>query len=126
MGATRVFLVDDHAPGLRLLQHALDGDPRLAVVGTAKTFGSARAAIPATLVDVAVVDDVLPDGYGVDLCRFLHEECHAIATILYAVTDWPGMRDRAMRAGASAVVLKSVDLSKLVSTILSVDRSAAR
>jgi two-component system, NarL family, response regulator DevR len=118
---TAVYLVDDFTPGLVLLHDALARLPRLSVVGTAGTLAAASEGIARSHPDVAVIDDVLPDGEGVELCRQLRDAMTGIASILYAVSERPGLRQRALGAGASAVLLKNIDTSELVAMILALD-----
>jgi two-component system response regulator DevR len=65
------FLVDDHEVVRRALIELLCADPELACVGEAGSVAEAMSKIPAVSPDVAVLDDWLPDGNGVELCRDL-------------------------------------------------------
>ena len=65
------FLVDDHEVVRRALIELLCADPELACVGEAGSVAEAMSKIPAVSPDVAVLDDWLPDGNGIELCRDL-------------------------------------------------------
>ncbi len=65
------FLVDDHEVVRRGLVELLCADPELDCVGEAGSVAEAMTKIPAVSPDVAVLDDWLPDGNGVELCRDL-------------------------------------------------------
>jgi two-component system, NarL family, response regulator DevR len=65
------FLVDDHEVVRRGLIELLRADPELDCVGEAGSVAEAMSKIPAVGPDVAVLDDWLPDGNGIELCRDL-------------------------------------------------------
>ena len=67
----KVFLVDDHEVVRRGLIDLLCADPELDCVGEAGSVAEAMTKIPAVGPDVAVLDDWLPDGNGIELCRDL-------------------------------------------------------
>ncbi|MGO9925184.1 MAG: response regulator transcription factor, partial [Mycobacterium sp.] len=67
----KVFLVDDHEVVRRGLIELLGADPELDFVGEAGSVAEAMERIPAAGPDVVVLDDWLPDGNGIELCRDL-------------------------------------------------------
>lgn len=112
-----VFLVDDHEVVRRGLVDLLSGDPDLTVVGEAGSVAEAKARIPASRPDVAVLDVRLPDGNGIDLCRELlaaHDELRCL--ILTSFTDEQSMLD-AILAGASGYVVKDIRGMELAQAI---------
>jgi two-component system response regulator DevR len=116
--AASVFLVDDFAAALTALHEALNGHPDIAVVGTAASVAAAVEGIRRSRPHVAVIDDQLPDGTGIDLCEILRTSHPSIVSILYAGTLSPTRYRDAQQAGASAVLLKQIDTGELVRTIL--------
>ncbi|WP_305094141.1 response regulator transcription factor [Prescottella sp. R16] len=117
---TRVFLVDDHEIVRRGLIDLLGSAPDLTVVGEAASVGEAMARIPATGVDVAVLDVRLPDGNGVELCRDLRTVLPDLRCLmLTSYADDEALFDAVM-AGASGFVLKQILGTDLISAVRTV------
>jgi len=105
----KVFLVDDHAVVRRGLIDLLGGDPELNFVGEAGSVAEAMAMIPAVGPDVAVLDDWLPDGNGIELCRELLSCMPGLrCMILTSYTADEAMLD-AVLAGGSGYVVKDMN-----------------
>jgi two-component system response regulator DevR len=104
----KVFLVDDHEVVRRSLIDLLGGDPELDIVGEAGSVAEAMARIPAASPDVAVLDDWLPDGNGIELCRDLLSCMPDLrCMILTSYTSDEAMLD-AILAGGSGYVVKDI------------------
>jgi two-component system, NarL family, response regulator DevR len=104
----KVFLVDDHEVVRRGLIDLLCADPELDVVGEAGSVAEAMAMIPAAGPDVAVLDDWLPDGNGIELCRDLLSCMPGLrCMILTSYTSDEAMLD-AILAGGSGYVVKDI------------------
>jgi phosphoserine phosphatase RsbU/P len=73
-----VLLVDDDVTTL----HMLSGMLRQEGLGTlgAATIEKAKSVITDESFDLAVLDVNLPDGNGLDLCRWLHSQPHCVET----------------------------------------------
>ena len=65
----RVFLLDDHEVVRRGLAALLESNDDIQIVGESGSAQEATRIIPALRPDVAVLDQRLPDGTGVDVCR---------------------------------------------------------
>jgi len=110
-------LVDDHEIVRRGVADLFEDEPDLEIVGEAATVAEALARIPATAVDVAVLDVRLPDGNGVELCRDLRSqlpELHCL--ILTSYSDDEALLN-AIMAGASGFVLKQVLGNDLITAV---------
>lgn len=106
--ALKVFVVDDHEAVRRGLVDLLRVDPELDCVGEAGSVAEAMTKIPAISPDVAVLDDWLPDGNGVELCReLLSFMLDLRCLILTSHTSDEAMLN-AILAGASGYVVKDV------------------
>jgi two-component system, NarL family, response regulator DevR len=104
----RVFLVDDHEVVRRGLIDLLGGDPELDFVGEAGSVAEAMAMIPVAGPDVAVLDDWLSDGNGIELCRDLLSCMPGLrCMILTSYTSDEAMLD-AILAGGSGYVVKDI------------------
>ncbi|WP_297848020.1 response regulator transcription factor [Mycobacterium sp.] len=113
----KVFLVDDHEVVRRGLSDLLSSDRDLEIVGEAGTVAEAKARIPASLPDVAVLDVRLPDGNGIELCRDLisdHPDLRCL--MLTSFTSDEAMLE-AILAGASGFVVKDIKGMELARAI---------
>jgi DNA-binding NarL/FixJ family response regulator len=94
-----------------------EDEPDLEIVGEAATVAEALARIPATVVDVAVLDVRLPDGNGVELCRDLRSQLPELrCLILTSYSDDEALLN-AIMAGASGFVLKQVLGNDLITAV---------
>ncbi|OBI91469.1 DNA-binding response regulator [Mycobacterium sp. 1245805.9] len=115
--ALRVFLVDDHEAVRRGLVDLLCADPELDCVGEAGSVAEAMSKIPAVGPDVAVLDDWLPDGNGIELCReLLSCVLDLRCLILTSFTSDEALLN-AILAGASGYVVKDVKGMELACAI---------
>lgn len=113
----RVFLVDDHEMVRRGVIDLLRSDPELDCVGEAGSVAEAMTRIPAVGPDVAVLDDWLPDGNGVELCRDLLTRMRNLrCLILTSCSADEAMLD-AILAGASGYVVKDIKGMELTCAI---------
>lgn len=114
----RVAVVDDHVivrEGLRsLLQSSPD---RYEVVAEAATVAEALPAIEDTAPDLAIVDVVLPDGDGVELCRNIRSSNPQVACLL--LTSFPDEHAllSAVIAGAAGYLSKDCDATELLAAV---------
>ncbi|MEU7632614.1 response regulator transcription factor [Nocardia sp. NPDC049220] len=112
-----VFLVDDHEIVRRGVADLVGAEPDLEVVGEASNFSQALARIPALQPDVTILDVLLPDGNGIELCRellSLHPDLRCL--ILTSFTDEQAMLN-AILAGASGYVVKDIKSLELIDAI---------
>ncbi|MBW0272772.1 LuxR family transcriptional regulator [Nocardia sp. MH4] len=113
----KVFLVDDHEIVRHGVADLIDLEPDLEVIGEAGTCSQALARIPALCPDVAVLDVLLPDGNGIELCRELLSANPALrCLILTSFTDEQAMLN-AILAGASGYVIKDIKSLELITAI---------
>lgn len=107
-GPIRVFVADDHELVRRGICDLVDRQADLHVVGEAATAASARARIAATSPDVAVLDVRMPDGSGIDVCRWIRQENPATACLILTAFDDEDALYAAVLAGAAGYVLKDI------------------
>ncbi len=113
----KVFLVDDHEVVRRGLIELLGADPELDFVGEAGSVAEAMERIPAAGPDVVVLDDWLPDGNGIELCRDLLSCMPDLrCMILTSHTCDEAMLD-AILAGGSGYVVKDIKGMELACAI---------
>lgn len=113
-----VLIVDDHEvvrQGIRRSCERAGGE--VEVVGEAATVAEARRLIASLRPDVAVVDVVLPDGDGIQLCREINAQWPATACVLLTSFPEPRAKLSAALAGAAAYLAKDGSAGDLVETL---------
>ena len=116
----RVFLLDDHEIVRRGLGDLLGATDDLVVVGEAGTAAEALRRIPAVRPDVALLDVVLPDGSGIDVCRQVRVQLPDTRCLILTSHDDDTALLAAFVAGASGYLLKRVRGSAIVAGIRTV------
>jgi two-component system KDP operon response regulator KdpE len=111
---SRVLVVDDEPQILRALQTALRGAGY--DVETATTGAQALTAAAVQPPDAVILDLVLPDMRGTDVCRELRTWSSVPVIVLSAVGD-EGEKVTALDAGADDYVTKPFGLDELLARI---------
>jgi two-component system KDP operon response regulator KdpE len=114
MSAQRVLVVDDEPQILRALRTSLRGAGY--EVETAETAEGALAALAAGKPDAVVLDLVLPDGTGIDVCRELRTWSDAPVIVLSVVGD-ETEKVAALDAGADDYVTKPFGVEELLARL---------
>jgi DNA-binding response OmpR family regulator len=117
----RVLVIDDHAQTRELIRRRLEGDGH--VVQQAGSCGEARALLAKKRApDVIVLDVMLPDGSGVDLCREVRDRGTASPILL--LTARGDVRDRVtgLDAGADDYLAKPFAVAELLSRVRALGR----
>src|SRR5438034_7612667 len=128
-GKVRVMVVDDHQVFAEALSALLNAEPDFEVVATAATTGAATAAAAAQNPDIAVVDVELGGADGVELAGRLREEHPSLKVVCVTCLEDASRVVDAVRAGASAWVIKDASFDELASAIrgaLRGDRKSTR
>ncbi len=118
----RILACDDEPQILRALK-VIFRDEGYAVV-TAANVQEALDAAALSPVDAAVIDLLLPDGDGVELCRRLREWSDMPIIVLSAVGE-EEQKIRALRAGADDYMTKPFSPRELIARLEAVLRRAA-
>jgi two-component system nitrate/nitrite response regulator NarL len=109
---TTCLLVDDH-PAILASVAAFLKDEGLDVVATARTGGEALRLLESRSVDVAVLDQRLPDMTGVELSYALKKARPETAVVLYTGFSDSALLQEALDAGVGGFVLKDAPLDDL-------------
>ena len=117
--ATRILVVDDEPQILRGLKIILRGAGY--TVDTAETKAAALAALAARPPDALVLDLVLPDGDGVEVCREVRRFSSLPVLVLSAVGD-EREKVRALDAGADDYITKPFGTDELLARLRAVLR----
>ena len=121
MRKARVLVVDDEPQILRALQTNLRGAGY--EVETAGTAEAATAAAAARPPDAVILDLVLPDGRGTDVCRELRKWSSAPVLLLSVVGD-ESEKVAALDAGADDYVEKPFAIEELLARLRAALRRA--
>lgn len=115
----RLLLVDDHELVRRGLSDLLENESDMTVVAQA---GSVEDACDESLVeiDVAVLDVRLPDGSGIEICRWLKDRDPKISALMLTSFADDDAVASAVLAGASGYVLKEIRGNDLIAAIRTV------
>jgi two-component system, OmpR family, KDP operon response regulator KdpE len=122
MNGPRVLVVDDEAQILRALRTSLRGAGY--EVETADSAEHALAAAAMRPPEAVILDLVLPDGTGTDVCRELRTWSTAPVIVLSAVGE-EAEKVAALDAGADDYVTKPVGIDELLARLRAVLRRKA-
>jgi two-component system, OmpR family, KDP operon response regulator KdpE len=122
MTGARVLVVDDEQQILRALRTSLRGAGY--EVETADTAESALAAAAMRPPEAVILDLVLPDGTGTDVCREFRTWSSAPVIVLSAVGE-EREKVAALDAGADDYVTKPVGIDELLARLRAVLRRTA-
>ena len=122
MTGARILVVDDEQQILRALRTGLRGAGY--EVETAETVETALAAAAMRPPEAVILDLVLPDGTGIDVCRELRKWSPAPVILLSAVGE-EREKVAALDAGADDYVTKPVGLDELLARLRAVLRRTA-
>jgi two-component system KDP operon response regulator KdpE len=117
----RVLVVDDEQQILKALRTSLRGAGY--EVDTAETAEQALATAALKPPEALILDLVLPDGSGVDVCRELRSWSSAPVIVLSVVGD-EAEKVAALDAGADDYVTKPVGIDELLARLRAVLRRA--
>lgn len=122
MSGTRVLVVDDEQQILRALRTSLRAAGY--EVDTADTAKGALAAAALRPPEAMILDLVLPDGTGIDVCREFRTWSSAPVIVLSAVGE-EREKIAALDAGADDYVTKPVGIDELIARLRAVLRRTA-
>ena len=114
MSGARVLVVDDEPQILRALQMKLSSEGY--DVDTAATAAAALASAAARIPEAVILDVLLPDGRGTDVCRELRTWSTAPVLMLSAVGD-EAEKIAALDAGADDYVTKPFSVDELLARL---------
>jgi len=115
-----VLVADDHAELLQLVAGALEDDGHRAVA--AHSVSEAEAALSVAGFDVLVLDDALPDGSGVELCRKLRERGNFTPVLILTAHAAVRQRVRGLDAGADDFLGKPFAVAELRARVRALGR----
>jgi DNA-binding NarL/FixJ family response regulator len=118
----RVVIVDDH-PAIRdALGSTINSKMDLELCAQASSADEAFRHIEKLQPDVAVIDISLEDAHGLDLVQNVRTQFPKVQVVVFSMYDENVYAERAIRAGASAYLMKSESTQSVVDAIRSVAR----
>lgn len=121
--AYRILLVEDDPTVLDLLEVCFNGD-----LSTASSLGEARKKLKKSKPDLMVLDRVLPDGDGLDLCDEVRRtpERRSLPVLMLTCKADTGDKVRGLKIGADDYLTKPFDLAELKARIEALLRRTAK
>jgi DNA-binding response OmpR family regulator len=120
----KILLVEDHEDTselMVLLLNQLNYD-----VATAASVSGALGMAEAADFDLFVLDSLLPDGKGTDLCKHIRERNNSTPILFYSAMAFEHDKDEALTAGAQRYLVKPVDSEVLCRTVAELLNGGAR
>jgi DNA-binding NarL/FixJ family response regulator len=116
----RILCVEDHPVFREGLKAMIAGEPDMVLVGHAPNAVEAISQFRRHRPDVTLMDLRLPGTNGTDVLVSIRGEFPQARIIMLTTSDGDADIQRAMRAGASAYILKSMPMEDLLGVIRSV------
>jgi DNA-binding NarL/FixJ family response regulator len=113
----RVVVADDQTLMREAVRIVLEGEEGMTVVGEAASGAALLGLLKRVGADVALVDLAMPPLDGIELLERIGAEHPGIKVVVLSGTDDPRQVAAALRRGAAAFVLKSVNPSDLPAII---------
>jgi NarL family two-component system response regulator LiaR len=113
----RLMIVDDHAVLRRGVVASLAGFEDIAVVVEAGSGEDALALCQTGMLDVVLIDLMMPGMSGIDTIRALHDRCPDVQLIAFTSFRDENMVEEALGAGAISYLLKDVAPDELAKAI---------
>ena len=121
----KVLIVDPHPITVLGLQCALQSEPEMELVGTCGAGGLALDLCAQECPSLVIMDVVLPDMSGIELCRTIRQRAPDIDVLILTASDDNTNVFGAIGAGAAGYVLKDITPDNLLRAIRSVRRGQA-
>jgi len=116
----RTLIVDDHPVVRYGINHMLDAESDIEVVGELDNINGIGTVLSELRPDVVLLDLELEETHGIDALRFLREEAPSMRVIIYTSHDDEERIIQAAELGVDGYLLKGCPKEEIVSAIRSV------
>jgi DNA-binding NarL/FixJ family response regulator len=117
----RILVVDDHLLLRQGIASVLEDESDMKIVATADTGNSAVEQFHSHLPDVTLMDVRMPDGNGIEAITCIRRRSPGAKIIVITTFDGDALAVAALKAGASAYLLKKTLRTELIETIRAVN-----
>jgi len=115
--ATTILIVEDHTVIRSFVCAIMAQEPDLHVVGEAEDGAEAMRLVQALQPDIILLDLILPRVPGLEVLRWLKEECPQIKVVIMTAYTEDAYRQAAVDNGADAFLCKKTLVATLLPTI---------
>jgi DNA-binding NarL/FixJ family response regulator len=112
----KILVIDDNELTRSLLLLILRG-AEYNVVGGAENVANGLAMAKSLRPDIILLDNHMPDGYGVDCIKVLRKELPNALILMVTTNSEPEVIDKAMAMGANGFVIKPFNTQSVLGTI---------
>jgi FixJ family two-component response regulator len=113
-GATKIAIVDDDVAVRKAIARLLSASSfEVRSYGSAREFVESKDSLPQCLL----LDFHMPDVGGLDLQRRLRRAGLNVPTVFIAAFDEPGLRERCLSIGATALLIKPLSGKVIIDAI---------
>jgi DNA-binding response OmpR family regulator len=113
MEKKRVLLVEDHEDAWEIVAFNL---PEYQVI-CARNIDEGLRLARSHYFDLYILDNWLPDGSGVGLCRLIREFDPHTPILFYSAAAYANDKDEALRAGAQVYLVKPINFGEFKQTV---------
>lgn len=109
-----IIIADDHKIFAESLANMLQEQNRFKVITITHTIAATKVALLEFNADLLLLDYHFPDGKGIDVAGFVHEEQLPVKTIMLSMeNDFPVMQ-QAEQLGVNAYLIKNLSSAELI------------
>lgn len=109
-----IIIADDHKIFAESLANMLQEQNRFRVITITHTIAATKVALLEYNADLLLLDYHFPDGKGIDVAGFVHEEQLPVKTIMLSMeNDFPVMQ-QAEQLGVNAYLIKNLSSAELI------------
>ncbi|MFC1983926.1 response regulator [Chloroflexota bacterium] len=112
-----IFVIDSYAAYRYGLTSMLKEQPEFQVIGDAANTSEALDKMGELQPDIVIIDIFIPGGEGVEAINLMRQKFPDVKVIVFTLSDKEEDFLRAMRAGARAYLLKSIDTAELIESV---------